>query len=73
MKRAHCTLSNVGFSLIFKAELVSYVCYLVTIFPSTILECKTPFEVWSGTLADESSLRVFGYLAYTHVNDINFN
>uniref|UniRef100_A0A2N9IN85 Integrase catalytic domain-containing protein n=1 Tax=Fagus sylvatica TaxID=28930 RepID=A0A2N9IN85_FAGSY len=37
--------------------------------PSTALECKTPFEVWSGTPADYSSLRVFGCPTYAHVND----
>ena len=37
--------------------------------PSASIECKTPEEVWSGSPADYSGLRVFGCPAYTHVNE----
>lgn len=33
------------------------------------IECKTPHEVWSDTLANYSGLHIFGCLAYTHVNE----
>ena len=37
--------------------------------PSTVIEFKTFFEVWFGTLVDYSSLRVFGCPIFAHVND----
>jgi hypothetical protein len=33
------------------------------------LDKKTPIEVWSGTPADYSQLRVFGCTAYAHVDN----
>jgi hypothetical protein len=64
LERARCMLSNAELSKDFWAESVNMACYLVNRFPSTVLECKTPFEVWSGTLAGYSNLRVFGYPTY---------
>jgi len=37
--------------------------------PSTAIDFKTPEEVWSGTPANFSHLRVFGCPAYFHIND----
>ena len=62
-------LSNAGLSKDFWAELINIDYYLVKRSPSTVLECKTHFEVWSGTPADYSSLRVFVCPTYAHVND----
>jgi hypothetical protein len=42
---------------------------LVNCSPSTAIDCKTPYEVWSGTPADYSILKTFGCPAYCHVND----
>ncbi|GJZ52588.1 putative reverse transcriptase domain-containing protein [Tanacetum coccineum] len=36
--------------------------------PSTTLEKKTPIDLWSGHLANYEMLRIFGYIAYSHVN-----
>jgi hypothetical protein len=43
--------------------------YLVNHSPSTIIDCKTPYEVCSGTPVDYSILKTFGCPAYCHVND----
>ena len=62
-------LSNARLKKDFWVESVNMACYLINRSPSTALECKTPFEVWSGTPADYSSLRVFVCPTYAHVND----
>ena len=62
-------LSNSGLSKDFWAEAINTACYLVNRSPSTAIECKTHFEVWSSTPADYSNLRVFGCPAYAHMND----
>ncbi|XP_075106992.1 putative mitochondrial protein AtMg00710 [Nicotiana tabacum] len=53
----------------FRAEAINRACYLVNKSPSTTIEFKTPFEVWSGSPADYSNLKIFGCLAYAHVRD----
>ncbi|XP_075074659.1 uncharacterized protein LOC142162232 [Nicotiana tabacum] len=58
-----CVLKN------FWAEAINTACYLVNRSPSTAIEFKTPFEVWSGSPADYSNLRIFGCPAYAHVRD----
>jgi hypothetical protein len=69
LERARCLLSNVGLSRDFWAEAVNTACYLVNRSPSTAIDCKTPYEVWSGTPADYSFLKTFGCPTYCHVND----
>jgi hypothetical protein len=69
LERARCLLSNAGLSRDFWAEAVNTACYLVNRSPSTAIDCKTPYEVWSGTPADYSILKTFGCPAYCHVND----
>lgn len=43
--------------------------FLVNRSPCTTIQCKTLEEVWSGNLANYSSLRMFGCLACAHVNE----
>ena len=47
-------LSKFGLSKHFWAEAINMAYYLVNRSPSTVIEFKTPFEVWFGTLADYS-------------------
>lgn len=42
---------------------------MVNLSPSTAIDCKTPYEVWSGTPGDYFFLKTFGCPAYCHVND----
>jgi hypothetical protein len=37
--------------------------------PSTAINFKTSQEIWSNSFSNCSGLRIFGCLAYTHVND----
>ena len=69
LERAQCMLSNADLSKRFWAEAVKIACYLVNQTLFTAIDFKTPEEVWSGTPANYSHLRVFGCPAYFHVND----
>jgi UDP:flavonoid glycosyltransferase YjiC (YdhE family) len=69
LERVSCLLSNVKLFRDFWAKAVNTACYLVNRSPSTSIDCKTPYEVWSGTPADYSFFKTFGFPAYCHVND----
>ena len=69
LARARCMLSNAGLARRFWSEAVATACYLINRSPHTGIGCKTPFEVWSRKAADYSDLRVFGCVAYYHVDD----
>jgi len=62
-------LSDARMSKRFWAEAANTACYLINRSPSIPLNKKTPVEVWSGTPADYSQLKVFGYTAYAHVDN----
>jgi hypothetical protein len=62
-------LSNFGLNRCLWAEDASTACYLINRSPSIAIDKKTPIEVWSGSLADYSQLRVFGCTAYAHVDN----
>ena len=51
----------------FWAEALSTAVYLRNRSPTKALEGITPYEAWSGTKPDVSSLRIFGCSAYAHV------
>uniref|UniRef100_A0ACD5XBE3 Uncharacterized protein n=1 Tax=Avena sativa TaxID=4498 RepID=A0ACD5XBE3_AVESA len=69
ISRARCMLSNAGMHRRFWAEAANTACYLINRSPSIPLEKKTLIEVWSGSPADYSQLRVFGCTAYAHVDN----
>ncbi|KAF3668075.1 hypothetical protein FXO37_09705 [Capsicum annuum] len=69
LERAHCMISNAGLTNIFWAKAISTAFYIINRAPSAPLNVKTPEEIWSGTLANYSDLKVFGCPAYIHVND----
>ena len=44
-------------------------CYTLNRSPTTALHVsKTPWEMWFGKKPDVSKLKIFGCLAYTHIN-----
>ena len=69
LERARCIISNAGLTKDFWAETINMAYYVVNRAPSTALNFKTPKEVWSGTPADYSDLKMFGCPAYMHVNE----
>ncbi|XP_060202125.1 uncharacterized protein LOC132630572 [Lycium barbarum] len=69
LEKAQCMLSNAKVPKEFWAEAVNTACYVVNRSPASVIDFKTPNEVWSGKLSDYSYLRVFGCFAYYHVSD----
>ena len=60
LERARCLLSHARLSRDFWVEAVNTTCYLVNRSPSTAIDCKTPYDIWSGTPTDYSFLKNFG-------------
>jgi hypothetical protein len=58
-------LSNSGLNRRFLAEAASTACYLINRSPNIAIDKRTPIEVWSGSPADYSQLRVFGCTTVT--------
>ncbi|KAG9450058.1 hypothetical protein H6P81_010023 [Aristolochia fimbriata] len=70
VEKVRCMLSNAGLGRKFWAKAVTYAQHLVNCLPSSAIGGKTPSEVWSEKPAtDYDSLRVFGSIAYYHVNE----
>ena len=67
MEKARSMLSGTRLGQEFCAETVETSCYLVNRSPSSMLEDKTPHEVWTGKKPSLSHIRVFGCDAYVHV------
>jgi len=67
MEKARSMLSRARLGQEFWAEAMGIACYLVNRSPSSVLEDKTPQEVWIGKKPSLSHLRVFGCDAYVHV------
>jgi hypothetical protein len=67
MVKARSMLSGARLGQEFLAEAVSTTCYLVNRFPSSMLDDKTPLEVWSRKKPSLQNLRVFCCDAYVHV------
>ena len=69
MEKVRCMLSNAGLPKVFWAEATATACHLVNRSPSIAIDKRTPEEVWSGTPANYSDLKIFGCPAYAHVDN----
>ena len=69
MEKVRCMLSNAQLSKSFWVEIASTTFYLIICSPSVAIEKKTPQEVWSGSPATYSDLKIFGCPAYAHVDN----
>ncbi|KAK9179751.1 hypothetical protein WN943_028956 [Citrus x changshan-huyou] len=67
MERVRCMLFHSKLPKTLWVEALSTTCYLINRCPSTAIELKTPYEVWSGKLADYTKLRIFGCTVYAHI------
>jgi hypothetical protein len=67
MEKARCMLSGVGLGKKLWVEAMGIACYLVNRSPSSVLDDKTPQEVWTGKEPSLTHLKVFGCDAYVHV------
>ncbi|KAJ9542762.1 hypothetical protein OSB04_029268 [Centaurea solstitialis] len=69
LEKVRCMFSNSKMPKTFWAEAASTACYLINRSPSVALEKKTPMEVWSGSPADYTDLKIFGCPAYARVDN----
>jgi hypothetical protein len=67
MENARFMLSGVGIGQELWAEAVGTACYLVNRSPSSVLDDKTPQEVWIGKEPSLTHLKIVGCDAYVHV------
>ena len=65
--KVRCMLIHFKLLISLWAEALDIAYYIVNMSPSSGINFKTPYELWSGKPADYSHLRIFGYLAYAHV------
>ena len=68
LERTRCMLLNTDLSKKLWAEAVATVAYLINRSPSSVINNKTPKEVWSDHPPDYSSLKIFGCSTYAYVN-----
>ena len=68
-ERARCMLSNAKLDRRFWAAAVTTACYLINQGPHTCIDCKAPYEGWSGKSAYYSGVRVFCCTVYYHVSE----
>lgn len=61
-------LSDVNLPNNFWTEAAATAAYLINRSPSTAIELKTPMKRWSGYAPNLSNLRIFGCVAYAHIN-----
>jgi hypothetical protein len=73
MEKERCMLSGVRLGKTLWAEVVGTTCYLVNRSPSSVLDEKTPQEVWNGKKPSLTHLKVFGCEAYVHVPKENMS
>jgi hypothetical protein len=67
MEKSGCMLSGVELGKELWAEVVGIACHLVNRSPSSVLDDKTPQEVWTGKKHSLRHHKVFGCEAYVHV------
>lgn len=67
LNKIRCMLFDVGMSKKFWGEAAVTAAYLINRSPSSVLNGKTPDELWYGRAPNYSHLRVFGCRAYAHI------
>nr|GEV72911.1 retrovirus-related Pol polyprotein from transposon TNT 1-94 [Tanacetum cinerariifolium] len=68
LNKVMCLLIQSGLPDSFWAEAMVTAAYLINRSPSTALEKKTPMDLWLEHPANYEMLRIFGCVAYSHVN-----
>ncbi|GJR63360.1 retrovirus-related pol polyprotein from transposon TNT 1-94 [Tanacetum coccineum] len=68
LNKVRCLLIQSGLPDSFWAEAMMTAAYLINRSPSTALEKKTPMDLWLIHPANYEMLRIFGCVAYSHVN-----
>ncbi|GJS78842.1 retrovirus-related pol polyprotein from transposon TNT 1-94 [Tanacetum coccineum] len=72
LNKVRCLLIQSGFPNSFLVEATVTETYLINRSPSTTLEKNTHMDLWSGHPVNYKMLRIFGCVAYSHVNQGKF-
>ena len=64
---------NAGLPKVFRVETINTASFIINRSLSSARDFKIPKEVWSGRPVDYLSLKIFGYLAYVHVQSGEFS
>lgn len=67
INKVRCILIHSKLPMNLWAEALDTACYLVKRSPSSAIDFKTSYELWSGKPADYSHIRIFDCPAYAHV------
>ena len=67
VEKARCIRLNAGLSKVFWAKTIKTLSFIINISPVVDNDFNILQEVWSGKPIDYSSLKIFGCLAYVHV------
>ncbi|KAH9679155.1 hypothetical protein KPL71_026007 [Citrus sinensis] len=65
--KVRCMLIHSKLPMSLWAEALETAYYIVNRSPSSGINFRTPYELWSGKPADYSHFRIFGFLTYAHV------
>ncbi|GJZ57254.1 retrovirus-related pol polyprotein from transposon TNT 1-94 [Tanacetum coccineum] len=68
LERARAILATTSLRKSFWAEAINTTCYVINRSPSTIIELKTPTEMWTGKPVNYSDLHIFGSPVYVMYN-----
>ena len=69
LEKTRAMLKIVDLAKLFWVETVNTACYVINQSPSTVINLKTPMEMWTGKPIDYSCLHVFGSPVYVMYND----
>ncbi|KAH9699562.1 hypothetical protein KPL71_024410 [Citrus sinensis] len=65
--KVRCMLIHSKLPMSLWAEALDTACYIVNMSPSSRINFRTPYELWSSKPVDYSHLRIFGCPTYAHV------
>jgi hypothetical protein len=68
LERTRAMLKTTGLKKPFWAEVVKIAYYVINRSPSTVIELKTPMEMWTGKSTNYSRLHIFGSPVYMMYN-----
>ena len=73
LEKVRCLLNESGLPKKFWVEATSTIVYLINRSPSSVINFKTPMQLWTGRKPNIAHLKPFGYIAYVHISQGKLN